>query len=411
MQSTCSDPNVLPQAENPQDVELTIVMPCLNEALTLGTCIQKALSALKKGNINGEVVIGDNGSTDGSQEIATKLGARVVPVAKRGYGAALQAGIAAAKGRYIIMGDSDDSYDFSNIDPFVERLRAGDELVMGNRFRGGIKPGAMPWHHRYIGNPVLTGILNLFFRTPIGDAHCGLRGFRKDSYEKLGLTTPGMEFASEMVVKASLNKQKISEVPIILYKDGRDRPPHLRSFRDGWRHLRFLLLLCPLWLYLIPAAFLLTVGGGLMAWLTPGPQQIGGVVFDVHTMLFGTMCVFVGYQLMWLGGCAKVHGWISGLLPPDTLSLRVFDRIYLERGLILGGAMFATGLALSVWLVCHWAGQNLGPLDVQVTLRATLWGFTTLVLGVQTIFGSFFLSMLGMGEKAREARARAKVVA
>jgi len=407
MQSTLSDPVILPLPIDPTEVEVTIVMPCLNEALTVGTCVGKALTALKNGNIQGEVVIADNGSTDGSQEIATKLGARVVPVSRRGYGAALQAGIAAAKGRYIIMGDSDDSYDFGNIAPFVERLRGGDELVMGNRFRGGIKPGAMPWHHRYIGNPVLSGILNLFFHTPIGDAHCGLRGFRKDSYEKLGLTTTGMEFASEMVVKASLNKQKISEVPIILYPDGRDRPPHLRSFRDGWRHLRFLLLLCPLWLYLIPATLLLTVGLGLMAWLTPGPQPVGGVVFDVNTMVLGTMCVFVGYQLMWLGGFAKTHGWTSGLLPPDTFSLRFFDFVNLERGLIVGATWFLTGVGLSLWLVFQWWGKDLGPLDPQATLRSTLWAFTTLVLGLQTMFGSFFLSMLGMTEKAKEARARA----
>ncbi len=411
MQATHSDPAILPLPVDPNNIEVTIVMPCLNEALTVGTCIQKALAALQKANINGEVVIGDNGSTDGSQEIATKLGARVVPVAKRGYGAALQAGIAAARGRYIIMGDSDDSYDFSNIDPFVERLRSGDELVMGNRFRGGIKPGAMPWHHRYIGNPVLTGILNLFFRTPIGDAHCGLRGFRKDAYERLGLTTTGMEFASEMVVKASLSKQKISEVPIILYPDGRDRPPHLRSFRDGWRHLRFLLLLCPLWLYLIPAAFLLTVGLGLMAWLTPGPQTVGRVVFDVNTMLMGTMMVFVGYQLAWLGGFAKTHGWTSGLLPPDTFSLRLFDYFYLERGLIFGATLFLSGVGLTGYLGWFWWANNMGTLDMQVTVRATLWAFTTLVLGLQTMFGSFFLSMLGMTEKAREARSKARVAA
>jgi len=232
-----------------QECEVTVLLPCLNEARTVGKCVAKAMAALRRLGVAGEVVVADNGSTDGSQKLAIAAGARVIVAERRGYGAALLAGIAAAEGRFIIMGDADDSYDFSNIDPFIERLRAGDDLVMGNRFKGGIKPGAMSWHHRYIGNPVLTGILNLFYRTGVRDAHCGLRAFRKDSCQRLGLRTTGMEFASEMVVKAALHGQKISEVPIILYPDGRDRRPHLRSFRDGWRHLRFLLLLCPLWLY------------------------------------------------------------------------------------------------------------------------------------------------------------------
>jgi hypothetical protein len=285
---------------------------------------------------------------------------------------------------------------------FVARLRQGDDLVMGNRFQGGIKPGAMPWHHRYIGNPVLTGILNLFFRSPIRDAHCGLRAFNKASYSRLGLYTPGMEFASEMVVKACLNHQKISEVPIVLYPDGRDRPPHLRSFRDGWRHLRFLLLMCPLWLYLVPAGFLLTAGLGLMAWLTPGQQAVGGTVLDVHTMLLGALCTFLGYQTLWLWAYARIHGWTSGLLPPTTFSARVFEHLNLERGLFAGVVLLAIGLGLNGWLVSEWYGKNLGPLDVQTTMRYALWGFTTMVLGVQTIYGSFFLSMLGMARNQRE---------
>jgi hypothetical protein len=278
---------------------------------------------------------------------------------------------------------------------------------MGNRFKGGIKPGAMPWLHRYVGNPVLTGILNLFFRTPIGDAHCGLRGFRKDAYERLDLRTSGMEFASEMVVKAALHKQKMSEVPTTLSPDGRDRPPHLRSFRDGWRHLRFLLLFCPLWLYLIPAGLLL--GGGLaaMAWLTPGPRAVGGVVLDVHTMLFAALCVLLGYQTIWLWASAKIHGWTSGLLPADTFSLGVFRCFNLERGLLAGLGMLAGGVALTVWLLCTWFGQDMGPLYMQTTIRYALWGFLLIVLGVQTVFGSFFLSMLGMSEKAQQTRAKA----
>jgi glycosyltransferase involved in cell wall biosynthesis len=382
-------------------LEVSVVMPCLNEARTVGRCVAKAVAALEALGVHGEVIVADNGSTDGSRDLARGHGARVVEVSRRGYGSALQAGIAAARGTYVIMGDADDSYDFANLQPFVERLRKGDDLVMGNRFRGGIKPGAMPWLHRYVGNPILSGILNLFFRTPAHDCHCGLRGFRKDAYERLNLHTTGMEFASEMVVKASLHRQKISEVPIVLYPDGRDRPPHLRSFRDGWRHLRFLLLLCPLWLYLIPSSLLLVSGLGLMAWLTPGPRPVCGIELDLHTMLLGSLCVLLGYQTLWLWAFARIHGWTSGLLPKNTFSLRVFDHLNLERGLLAGLTLLAAGVGLNVWLVSTWAGVNLGPLEVQTTLRYALWGFTAMVLGVQTIYGSFFLSMLGMTAKAR----------
>jgi Glycosyl transferase family 2 len=383
------------------DIELSVVMPCLNEARTVGTCVSKAVGSLRKMGIQGEVIIADNGSTDGSQDIARGLGARVVHASRKGYGSAVQAGVEAARGRYVIIGDSDDSYDFTHLEPFVERLRQGDELVMGNRFKGGIRPGAMPWLHKYVGNPVLSGILNLFFHTPIGDAHCGLRAVRKEAYHRLGAHTPGMEFASEMVVRAALHKQKMSEVPIVLHPDGRDRPPHLRSFRDGWRHLRFLLLLCPRWLYLIPSALLLVFGLGVMAWLTPGPRIVGGVVLDLHTMLLGMLCTFLGYQTLWLGAFAKIHGWINGLLPPDTMSMRAFKYLNLERGLIAGTVMVVAGLGLCGWLVHEWWSRDMGPLDVQVTFRVALWGFLALVLGVQTIYSSFFLSMLGMTERAR----------
>jgi hypothetical protein len=379
--------------------EVSVVMPCLNESRTVGTCVLKARAALETLGVRGEVIVADNGSTDGSQDIARAYGAQVVPVAQRGYGSALQGGIAAARGRYIIMGDADDSYDFTQLEPFIQRLRQGDDLVMGNRFKGGIRPGAMPWLHRYVGNPVMTAVLNLFFRSPIGDAHCGLRAFRKDAYERLRLQTPGMEFASEMVVKACLQKQKISEVPIVLHPDGRGRPPHLRSFRDGWRHLRFLLLLCPLWLYLIPSSLLLGGGLALLLWLTPGPRQVGAVEFDVHTMLLGSLGVVLGFQTLWLWAYAKIHGWTSGLLPEETFSRRVFHYLTLERGLLAGVLLLLGGLGLNFWLVSEWWAHDLGQLEVRHTLRWALWGFTLMVLGVQTIYGSFFLSMLGMARE------------
>jgi hypothetical protein len=384
-------------------IEFTILMPCLNEARTVGRCVVKAVAALQRLSVAGEVLVADNGSTDGSQELAQAAGARVICAAPRGYGAALGAGIAAALGTYIIMGDADDSYDFSAIDPFIERLRAGDDLVMGNRFKGGIMPGAMPWHHKYIGNPVLTGILNLFYHTGVRDAHCGLRGFRKESCGQLGLRTTGMEFASEMVVKAALHHQKISEVPTILYPDGRGRPPHLHSFRDGWRHLRFLLLLCPLWLYFIPASLLLSIGLGLMAWLTPGMRQLGAVKLDLHTMVLGMMGEFLGYQLLWLGLFAKIYGRTSGLWPPDTFCVRIVDHLTVERGLLAGLALLLTGLGLCLWLIREWAAVEFGPLDVHVTMRYALGGFTTMCLGVQTTFGTFFLGMLELGDGTKPA--------
>ncbi|MBA4191790.1 MAG: dolichol-P-glucose synthetase [Planctomycetaceae bacterium] len=377
-------------------IEVSIVMPCLNEARTVGICVGKAVQALQELGIHGEVIVADNGSTDGSQQIAAQAGAKVVGVVQRGYGAALRGGITAASGSYVIMGDADDSYDFTRIEPFITRLRAGDELVMGNRFRGGIMPGAMPWHHRYLGNPVLTGILNLFYRSGVGDAHCGLRAFRRDSHERLNLLTTGMEFASEMVVKASLQSQRISEVPVILHPDGRDRPPHLRSFRDGWRHLRFLLLFCPLWLFLLPAYFLLFAGGGLMAWLTPGPRHVGGVVLDIHTMLLGSLCAILGYQTLWLGVFSKVFGHRLGFLPPDAITRWMSRRFTVEGGLVVGGCLFAAGLSMNLWLVVQWWNVSLGELEVGRTMRGALWGLLGMVLGVQTVYSTFFLGLLDL---------------
>jgi len=394
MQATLREPLANTPALTQDHIQVSVVMPCLNEARTVGTCVDKARRELERLGVLGEVIVADNGSTDGSVDIATRHGARVVHVDRKGYGAALQGGIAAARGKYIIMGDADDSYDFSNLEPFIEQLFAGNDLVMGNRFAGGIRPGAMPWLHRYIGNPVLSGILNLFFRTPIRDAHCGLRAFRKDAYMELGLTTPGMEFASEMVVKSSLKKHLLAEVPTTLSPDGRDRPPHLRSFRDGWRHLRFLLLMCPLWLYLIPSGLLMISGVALMAWLTAGPQTLFGMVWDTPTMLFGTFCVLLGYQTLWLWAFARIFGWTSGILPEETFSPQVFRHLNLERGLLAGLAVLLGGLGLNLWLFSGWIVPA-----VSAALRYALWGFLLMVIGVQTIYGSFFLSMLGMARK------------
>jgi len=391
-------PSLLPPpvAAAAEEIEVSVVMPCLNEARTVGRCVAKAVRALEEMGVSGEVIVADNASTDGSQILASEQGARIIPVSLKGYGAALQGGIAAARGRLVIMGDADDSYDFSNLQPFIERLRAGDELVMGNRFRGGIEPGAMPRLHQYFGNPLMTGLLNLFFRSPIGDAQCGLRGFRKDAYEKLKLNTPGMEFASEMVVKACLNRLKIGEVPIVLHPDGRDRAPHMRSFRDGWRNLRFMLLLCPLWLYFIPAGLLISVGLILMVALSPGSLRLGRVALDVHTMLLGSLCAILGYQTLWLGFLAKVYGHYSGVLPAGRVIQKMLMTFTLERGIRTGLAVSVIGLGANLWLVWEWLGRDMGPLDIPTTMRFALWGMAALVVGVQTIYSSFFLSMLKM---------------
>jgi glycosyltransferase involved in cell wall biosynthesis len=375
-------------------VEVSVVMPCLNEVLTVGKCIDKAIRSLTRLGVCCEVVVADNGSTDGSQDAARQHGAQVVQIARKGYGSALQGGIKIARGDFIIMGDADDSYDFEKLGPFIDRLRAGDDLVMGNRFKGGIRPGAMPWLHRYVGNPVLTGILNLFFRTPIGDAHCGLRGFRKDAVDRLGLVTTGMEFASEMVIKASLHKQKITEVPTTLDPDGRDRPPHLRSFRDGWRHLRFMLLMCPRWLFLFPAASMLTAGIAMMAWLTSGPQSIGGVVFDIHSLLLGCLCLILGYQTLWMWAFARLYAWSIGLMPENRNPTGIFQFLSLEGGLCLGGFVVISGVILNASLCMWWWDVHLGSLEIQYTMRLALWGSTLMIFGMQTIFGSFLLGMI-----------------
>jgi glycosyltransferase involved in cell wall biosynthesis len=386
-------------ADDMEELELTVVMPCLDEAETLEVCIRKAQASMKAGGVVGEVLIADNGSTDGSQQIAQRNGARVVDIAIRGYGAALQGGIAAARGRFVIMGDADDSYDFANLMPFVEKLREGYDLVMGNRFLGGIQPGAMPPLHRYLGNPVLTGIGRLLFRSPSGDFHCGLRGFRRESALALGLQTTGMEFASEMIVKATLMKQRITEVPTTLAPDGRSRAPHLRSWRDGWRHLRFLMLYSPRWLFLYPGLLLMAIGLVMMLALLPGALRVGSFAFDVNTMLYAAAAMFVGYQSAIFAVFTKVYGVSEGLLPPDERLNRLFAYVKLETGLIAGLLLVAFGLGASVWAVADWGAQSFGALDPQQTLRLIVPAVLSLTLGFQTILSSFFLSVLGLGRR------------
>lgn len=370
--------------------ELTILMPCLNEAETLAVCIDKAMGFLARSGTRGEVLIADNGSTDGSPEIARAHGARVVAVPEKGYGAALSGGIAAARGRYVVMGDADDSYDFANLDAFLAELRAGRQLVMGNRFKGGIAPGAMPPLHRWLGNPVLSFIGRLLFRSPCGDFHCGLRGFDRRAMLDLKLHTTGMEFASEMVVKATLHRLSMAEVPTTLSPDGRSRPPHLRSWRDGWRHLRFLLMFSPRWLFLYPGLALLLLGtAGLLA-LLAGPLRIGGTTFDVHSMLVSSLAVLVGAQAVTFCVLAREYAVANGLLPADEGGTLGIERLSLEGWLIGGGVLAAAGLAAIATAVTVWAGRGFGPLEGSAVLRLVIPGVTAAALGVQLVFSGFF---------------------
>lgn len=379
------------------DIELTILMPCLDEAETLAVCVDKAKGYLERSGIVGEVLIADNGSTDGSQQIARDHGARVVDIPVKGYGAALIGGIEAARGRYVIMGDADDSYDFTKLDLFVERLRAGDELVMGNRFRGGIAPGAMPPLHKYLGNPVLSWVGRTFFKSPIRDFHCGLRGFNRESMLGLRLQTTGMEFASEMVVKASLGGLAISEVPTTLDKDGRSRPPHLRSWRDGWRHLKFLLIFSPRWLFLIPGAAAFVIGLLGTVFLALGPLVVGAVGFDVATQVYLAALTAVGYQAILFAILTKIYAQHEGFRIPRS---RNFDRIErgisLESGALVGVALFLVGLGIGVAQVVAWAGTGFGSLDALVTLRAAVPASLLMILGSQTVMAGMFLGVLAV---------------
>jgi glycosyltransferase involved in cell wall biosynthesis len=385
------------------DLELTILMPCLNEAETIAVCIAKAMDFLKRCNIKGEVLIGDNGSTDGSQAIAAGLGARVVEVPTRGYGAAILGGIASARGKYIIMGDADDSYDFSKLDLFVEKLREGNELVMGNRFKGGIAKGAMPPLHRMIGNPVLSWMGRVLFAIPVGDFHSGLRGFNTASIRKLGLVTSGMEFASEMVIRASLEGLKMAEVPTTLAVDGRSRAPHLKTWRDGWRHLKLLLMYSPKWLFLFPGIFLMLAGAGLQVLLWFGPLVVAGnITVDINTYAAACFMLIAGVQLLGFGVLARYYATLTGLLPRGKRSDAVYRFATTDTVVRMGAAALALGVGIFGYSVWGWSQVGFGPLTGMPHIsRAVLSGLSLVVISIQLGFGAFMIGILRMPLIAR----------
>ncbi len=379
-----------------REIELTIIMPCLNEAETLGECINKASLFLQSHKVEGEIIVGDNGSTDGSQAIARRFGARLVQVAQRGYGSAIYHATLAAKGRFVIVGDSDASYDFSTLLPFLDKLRGGYDLVIGDRFLGGILPGAMPWKNKHIGNPLLSGIGRVFFHCPVKDFHCGLRGYSLAAFKRMNLRTMGMEFASEMVIKATILGMRITEAPTTLSPSGRLRPSHLRPWRDGWRHLRFMLLYSPRWLFFYPGLFLIVFGGLLGAWLLPQPRMLFGTVMDIHTLLFCAAAVLVGFQAVLFTALAKVFLVNSGLLPKTKHFERIFKYINLESGIFLGAILFLAGFAGAILSVISWGKAHFGPLDPSVTMRGVIPSMLLIILGFQIILSSFLFSVLGM---------------
>jgi Glycosyl transferase family 2 len=383
----------------PEGLELTVLMPCLDEAETIGICVTKARSWIEENGVAGEVLVADNGSTDGSQALAVAAGARVVDVPEKGYGAALRGGIAAANGRFVIMGDADDSYDFTALGPFVAELRAGADLVMGNRFKGGIEPGAMPFLHRYLGNPVLSTIGRVFFRLKVQDFHCGLRGFRKDRIEALGLRTSGMEFASEMVVRAGLQDLDLREVPTTLRPDGRSRKPHLRTWHDGWRHLRFLLLYSPRWLFLVPGFVMFAVGLVLTTTLVITDVRIGEATFDLSALVYSMALTVIGHQAVSFALFTKIYAVAKGFLPPDDRIDRLGGRFQLERGVLLGLLVLLVGVGAALVSFLRWRDQGFGELDPGQQLRVVVPAALGLILGTSTVLGSFFLSILGMDKR------------
>jgi hypothetical protein len=379
-----------------REVDLSIVMPCLNEAGTIGVCVAKALQSLEELGLGGEVVVADNGSADGSQMIAEGAGARVVRVGERGYGNALTGGIAAARGRWVIMGDADDSYDFAKLGPIVEQLRAGYDLVVGNRFKGGIRPGSMPALHKYLGNPVLSFVGRTLFATPCGDIYCGLRGFDREKIRTLDVRSAGMEFAIEMVVKATMQGLRVTEVPTTLSPDAAGREPHLRTWRDGWRSIRLLLLYSPRWLFLYPGVALLAVGVAGMLFLVPGQRTIGSVTFDVSTLLYAGLAIVVGLQSVYFFLTARWFGISEGLLPDNPRFRRLMSALTLEVGVIVGLALLLAGLGLSLYALSTWNRAGFGRLDYPSTLRIVIPGATLITCGMQTVLSSLFLSVLGL---------------
>ena len=372
-------------------VELTVLMPCLDEAETLELCIQKALTFMKEHDISGEVLIADNGSTDGSQQIAKKAGARVVKVSERGYGAALIGGLEAAQGKYVIMGDADDSYDFSNLMPFVERLRAGDDLVMGNRFKGGIEKGAMPLLNRYLGNPVLSGIARIFFKSPIGDFHCGLRGYNAKRMRELDLRTTGMEYASEMVVQATIHGYTVSEVPTTLSPDGRSRPPHLRRWRDGWRHLKFLLAHSPSWLFLYPGLLLIVIGFVLGAAIVASPLYLFGAELDINTLLYSAAMIVVGFNLTFFHIFTQLYAHQARFIKAEK---DIWPKLTAETCALSGLSLISAGVALTVLAFALWGYNDFGELVPERFMRITIPAMTMILVGVQVMFSGFFLDIL-----------------
>lgn len=381
-----------------ETIELSIVLPCLNEERTVGVCVSKAVNFLKQHGVNGEVILADNGSTDASVQIASKAGAVIKNVEQKGYGMALRGGFESARGKYIIMADSDDSYDLDNLMPFVEKLREGYDLVMGNRFKGGIKKGAMPWHHRYIGNPVLSFLGKLFFKTPANDFHCGLRGFTKNAIEKMNLQTTGMELASEIVIKSSIIGMKTCEVPTTLSPDGRDRPPHLRSFRDGWRHLRFLLIYSPTWLFLYPGLALFALGGIISTVLFLGPIQIGYRLIDFHSFIVTGTAMILAINMISFAVITRVYAYYSGLLPTQPEFFPLFKFFNLEKGLGFGFLVFAAGLATVLGATLF--SSDFNAIGFDKSIRWVFGGSLAMIIGGQTILTSFVLSTLGINLSA-----------